>query len=90
MLVLLYDSRRDVVAISQVPEDLPLSHPKGISGRCSKACKNLQIILKDSEVDNYFGAKSKQDSDEEDSHPLEETAPSDYERGEKLIPNLEL
>ena len=74
--------------MSQVPEDLLPPPPiladilKGNTGRCSGVWKNLQVMLEDSESENYSGAESEQGSDEEGTHPTEERPPSDDEREE--------
>ena len=87
-----YDAKGNVVAASKIPEDLPplpvsLDIPRGKSGRCSIAWKNLKTAIEDSEPENNSGAQSEQGSDEEDSQPTEERTPADDKRHEEVIPN---
>ena len=62
--------------MSQVPENLPpppvsVDIPRGKSGNWPAVQKKLQVTLKDSESENYLGAKNTQGSDEEGSQPTE-------------------
>ena len=63
MLVLVYDSKGNIVAMSQVAEDLPpppisVDIPRGKTGGYSIVWKNLQAVLRDSKSENYSRAKS--------------------------------
>ena len=74
MLVLVHNTKENIVALSQMPEDLPplpvsVDIPRAKTGRCTMVQKNLQVALKDGELVNCSGADSKQGSDEEGSQP---------------------
>ena len=94
MLVPVYNATGRVVAMSQVPDNLPSSPtsadiPRGKAGRCSGIQKKLQAVLEDSKGKDY-SVESEQGSDEEGGYPAQEKLPSDDEREEELIPNPEL
>ena len=94
MLVLVYNTMGRIVAMLQVPENLPPPPIsayilRGKAGRCSGNWKNLQAVLEDSDPKDYLG-ESEQGSDEEVGYPTEEKLPSDNEREEDLIPNPKL
>ena len=94
VLVPVYDSTGKVVAMSQVPDNIPplpiaTDILRGKAGRCSGIWKNLHSVLEDSEVEDYLG-ESEKGSDEEGDLPTEEKQSSDDKREEKLIPNPEL
>ena len=59
MLLPVYDTKRNIIGMSQVPKNLPLLSikadiQKGKPGRCTTACKNLQTALKDSESERDY------------------------------------
>ena len=94
MLVTVSNPTGKIVTMSQVPDNLPslpisVDIPRGKADRCSDIWKNLQVVLEDSETEDYSG-ESEQGSDEEGGHPAEEVLPSDDRKEEELIPNPEL
>ena len=63
MLVLVYDSKGNIVAMSQLPEDCPpppisVDIPRRKTDTCLIVWKNLHMVLEDSESENYSGAES--------------------------------
>ena len=91
---LVYDAKGNVIAMSQIYENLPLPPisadiPKGRLTRCTNACKNLQVWLKDSKLErDYSGSESEQGSNEKGNHPAKEWLPSEDKRDdEELIAN---
>ena len=76
MHVTVYSTTGRVVAMSQVPDNLAPQHVsadilRGKADRCSHIQKNLQLVLEDSEAEDY-SRESEQGSNEEDGHPAEE------------------
>ena len=77
MLMLVYDYKENIVAMSQAPGDLtplPISMdiPRGRTGGCFGVWKNLDAAIEESGLQNYSQAESEQGSDEEGTHPAEE------------------
>ena len=63
VLMPVYDTKGNTVVMSQVPENLPqpsisVDMPRGRSGRCPMAQKNLHAVLKDSHSENYSGVET--------------------------------
>ena len=84
MLVPVYNHPEAIVAMSQVPDNLPtppisMNIPRGKAGRWSSVWKNLLVALEDSKAE-YYSGESKQDSDEEGGYPTEEKLPSNDEK----------
>ena len=70
MLVPVYEPTGRIVAMSQVPKNLPLlpilaDILKGKAGRCFSNWKNLQVALEPSEFEIYSWEESKKGSNEE-------------------------
>ena len=83
------------MARSQVPNGatpLPISEdmPKEKTSRRSMVQTNLQVVPEAIASENYSEAMTKQGYDEEGSRSIEERAPSDHNREDKLIPNQRL
>ena len=76
MLVPVYDATAKIVAMSEVPDNLPplpisADIMRGKAGRCSSILKNLQSALEDSKTKDYL-EESEQVSNEEGGHSTEE------------------